>query len=170
MSQRTRRQSLFKGRMRSLNRAVLMGSAVLVPLYLLVRFSSSSVDRLEELPDLFDRIKEPIVWQVPEGGVRYLQFHHGPPDAGSKFVGVDVELRARMKIGYPVLPKCFRLVDDEGTRYFPMERSQLFIDRGIGFRLDRDDEVEGELLFQIPQERQAVRLLFDRYRDSDKEG
>ena len=73
--------------------------------------------RLEELPDLFDRIKEPIVWQVPEGGVRYLQFHHGPPEAGSKFVGVDVELRARMKIGYPVLPKCFRLVDDEGTRY-----------------------------------------------------
>jgi hypothetical protein len=169
MNHRGRQRKIFKGRMRSINRVILMGSAVMVPLYFLVRFSSGSVDSLGELPGLLGRIKEPIVWQVPEGGVRYIQFHHGQPDEGSKFVTVELELQARMKIGYPVVPRCFRLVDDEGTRHYPMARSQLFIDRGVEFRLERDDEIEGELLFQIPQERQAVRLLFDRYSDSDKE-
>ena len=75
-----------------------------------------------------------------------------------------------MKIGYPIVPKCFRLVDDKGWRHFPLSRSPLFITRGDSFYLDRDERLEAELLFEIPEERSAERMLFDRYQDDDETG
>lgn len=164
---RRRRQ---KARMRALNRIVLGGCALFVPLYLAIRFTGGSVDKLDELPDLLGRIKTPLVWTVPEDGVSYSTFFHGPASEGSKFVIVRVQMEARMKIGYPIVPKCFRLVDDEGWRHFPLSHSPLFIRRGDRFFLDRDETFEEDLLFEIPTERSAERLLFDRYQDADAPG
>ena len=70
-----------------------------------------------------------------------------------------------MKIGYAVVPQCFRLVDDEGNQYYPLSRSPLFLELTDEFFLDQDDVVNGELLFEIPQERSSSRLLFDRYQE-----
>ncbi|MBT6148714.1 MAG: hypothetical protein HN712_16665 [Gemmatimonadetes bacterium] len=156
--------------MRILNRIVLGGCALFVPLYLVIRLTGGSVEKLDELPDLLGRIKTPLVWQVPDDGVSYARFFHGPAATGSKFVIVRVQMEARMKIGYPIVPRCFRLVDDEGLRHFPLSRSPLFIDRGDGFYLDRDESIEAELLFEIPEGRSAERMLFDRYQEDDTTG
>ena len=154
--------------MKRVRRAVLMLAAVFVPLYIGIRLTGGSTEKLQDLPDLLSRVKTPVIWAVPEGGVRYLHFHHGDPSDDHKFVLVKVEMEARMKLGYPVVPRCFRLVDDESTRYYPLSRSPLFIERSNKLYLDRDDKFAGELLFEIPQEREAERLLFDRYSEEKK--
>lgn len=159
------RKSVLERRLRTLNRLVLGGCALFIPLYLAVRFTGGSVERLELLPDLFSRVKTPIIWEVPEGGVRYLRFFHGEARPDHKFVLVQVRMEARMKIGYPVVPRCFRLVDDAQNQHYPMTDSPLFIRRGDRFYLDRDDVVDDELVFEIPTERSAERLLFERYQE-----
>lgn len=166
MTDPLRRRQHQRERMRTLNRIVLGGCALFVPLYLAIRLTGGSAEKLEELPDLLGRIKTPMVWHVPDDGVSYSTFHHGPPEPGHKFVLVRVQMEARMKIGYPIVPKCFRLVDDEGWRHFPLSRSPLFIAQGDSFYLDRDEIFEDELLFEIPEERAAERLLFDRHHES----
>ena len=142
--------------------------AVFLPLYIGIRLTGGSAEKLQDLPDLLSRVKTPLIWAVPEGGVRYLHFHHGEPSDDHKFVLVKVEMEARMKLGYPVVPRCFRLVDDENTRYYPLSRSPLFIQQSNRFYQDRDDKLAGELLFEIPQAREAERLLIDRYSEEKK--
>ena len=151
--------------MKTVNRAVLLGAALFIPLYLMIRFTGGETSKLQQLPDMLGRLKTPLVWHVPEDGVRYLHFFHGEPEPGFKFVLVEVEMEARMKIGHPIVPKCFRLVDDIDTRHFPLARSPLFIERSDQFYLDKDEKFTGELLFHIPEERGAERLLFDRYQE-----
>lgn len=170
MSDPLQRRRHQRDRMRVLNRIVLGGCALFVPLYLVMRLTGGSVEKLDELPDLLSRIKTPLVWHVPEDGVSYTGFFHGPAAAGEKFVIVRVQMEARMKIGYPVVPRCFRLVDDEGWRHFPLSHSPLFISRGDSIYLDRDETIEAELLFEIPEGRSAERLLFDRYQDDEPTG
>ena len=157
------RRTLHKRRMRTLNRVVLLCSAVFLPLYLAIRLTGGSTQKLEELPDLLSRIKTPVVWQVPEDGVRYEGFFHGYPEDGHKFVVVRVQMEARMKIGYVVVPKCFQLVDDMGTRHYPRTHSPMFIHLGDRFQLDRGDTLDEELLFEIPEGASADRLTFERY-------
>ena len=157
--------SAYSKRMKTLNRMVLAGCALFVPLYAVIRLTGGSAEKLERLPDLLSRVRTPIVWEVPPDGVRYLHFFHGDPEAGRKFVLVQLRLEARMKIGYAVVPRCFRLVDDEDNQYYPLSRSPLFLELTDEFFLDRDDVVNGELLFEIPEERSTSRLLFDRYQE-----
>ena len=159
------RAETYVRRMRILSRAVLLGSAVFVPVYIAIRLTGGSAQGLQELPDLLGRLKAPIVWQVPEDGVRYERFYHASPDEASKFVLVRVQMEARMKIGYPIVPKCFQLVDDTGTRHYPLSRSPMFIHRGVPFHLDRDDTLDEELLFEIPDGAIADRLTFERYQE-----
>lgn len=142
-----------------------MVCAVFLPLYLVVRMTGGSAEKLDLLPDLLSRIKNPIVWAVPPDGVRYLHFFKGEPDRGNKFVLVTFRMEARMKIGYPIVPRCFRLVDTADTLHYPLSRSPVFIERGDEFRLEQDDAFQGELLFEIPRTRGAERLLFDRYQE-----
>lgn len=131
-------------------------------------FTGGSVGQLEELPDLLGRLQKPIRWSVPEdGGVRYLRFFHGYPEKGRKFVLVRVRMEARLKIGYPVVPRCFELVTDDGTRYYPMSRSPMFTRLGDRFHLDRDETIDEELLFEIPEEARAERLTFERYNEPE---
>ena len=155
----------FEARMQMLNRLVLLGVALFLPLYFFFRFTGGSVERLKELSDLVDRIKRPIVWEVPEGGVRYLNFYYGKPNEGNKFVLVRVHMEARIKIGFPVVPRCFRLVDDRNTHYYPFSSSPFFLRYSDEIPLDRGTVLEGDLLFEIPRERKSVRLLFDRYQE-----
>ncbi len=149
---------------------MLAGCALFVPLYLVIRLTGGSAEKLDQLPDLLGRIKTPLVWNVPEDGVSYTNFFHGPASPDSKYVIVRVQMEARMKIGYPIVPKCFRLVDDEGLRHYPLSRSPLFIKHGDRFQMDRDDSLEDELLFEIPKTSNAERLLFDRYQDDAPPG
>ena len=160
-----------RSRLRVLNRIVFMGCAVFIPLYIGIRLTGGSAEKLNELPDLLDRVKTPILWEVPADGLRYLHFHHGEARQDHKFVLVRLRMQARMKIAYPIVPHCFRLLADDGSLHFPLSRSPLFIDKGTNeFYLDRDDSFEGELLFEIPQSLDAERLLFDRYVRSGEEG
>jgi len=158
------RRRQHRSRIRTLNRAVFLSCIVFLPVYIGIRLTGGSAEKLNKLPDLLDRVKTPIRWEVPDDGVRYLQFHHGDPAAGHKFVLVTVQLHARMKIGYPIIPKCFRVVATDGSLYFAKSRSPLFIAAGAGeFHLDMDESIEGELLFEIPAELKAQRLLFERF-------
>ena len=151
-----------RARLRWLNRVVLLGSALAVPIYFAYQFNTGSYGKLEELPDLFDRIKTPYVLEVDE--VRHLHYFKGLPQEGEKFVLVTLRMNARMKIGYPIVSRCFRLKDSENEFHYPLTHSPLFIDLGASeFHLDRDDSVQGELLFSIPSDRSAERLLFERY-------
>ena len=157
--------------MRVLNRIVFMGCIAFIPLYIGIRLTGGSVEKLSDLPDLLDRVKTPISWEVPADGVRYLHFYHGDARDDHKFVLVRLHMRARMKIAYPIVPHCFRLLADDGSLHFPLLRSPLFIDKGTDeFYLDRDDSFEGELLFEIPKSLETQRLLFDRYMRSEDEG
>ncbi len=148
---------------RKLRRVTLMLVAVFLPLYLLIRLTGGSTEKLGKLPDVLDRWQNPVAWEVPEKGVRYLYFYHGDPSPGHKFVLLQLKLEARAKLGYPIVPRCFRLVDDSDIRHYPLSRSPLFINWGISFKLDEGDGFDEELLFEIPTDRDAVRLLFDRY-------
>lgn len=171
--------------MRMIRWSVLAGCVVGgggVMAWKLAVFTGGSVGQLEELPDLLGRLQKPIRWSVPEDGVRYLRFFHGYPagrrpelNVGElrdevaedvhKFVLVRVRMEARLKIGYPVVPRCFELVTDDGTRYYPMSRSPMFIRLGERFHLDRDDTIDEELLFEIPEDAKAERLTFERYHE-----
>ena len=151
-----------RARLRWLNRIILLGSALAVPIYFAYKFNDGSYGKLDELPDVFDRIKTPYVLEVDE--VRYFHYFKGMPEEGHKFVLVMMEINARMKIGYPIVSRCFRLKDSEDQLHYPLTHSPLFIEIGADeFRLDRDDSVQGELLFAIPMDRSAERLLFERY-------
>ena len=153
-----------RARLRWLNRIILLGSALAVPIYFVYKFTDGSYGKLDELPDLFDRIKTPYVLEVDE--VRYFHYFRGMPEEGRKFVLVTIRMNARMKIGYPIVSRCFRLKDSEDQLHYPLTHSPLFIDIGADeFRLDRDDSVQGELLFTIPNDRSAECLLFERYQE-----
>ena len=141
---------------------VVFAVLLLVPLYMVVRVTEGSLDKVRQLPELLDRFQTPLVWDVPEGGVRYLHIFDGEPTEGNKFVLVQIQMEARMKIGYEITPGCFRLVDDMDENYLPLVRSPLFLNRSTSFGLDRGDAFDDELLFEIPLERKSVRLLFDR--------
>jgi hypothetical protein len=160
-SRRTRNQR----HMRTMNRIVLLCSAIFIPLYLAIRLTGGSAAKLEELPDLLSRIKTPVVWEVPEDGVRYETFFHGYPDDGNKYVVVRVQMEARMKIGYDVVPRCFQLVDNSGLRHYPLSHSPIFIHLGDKFSLDRGDTLDEELLFEIPEAATADRLTFERFQE-----
>ncbi len=159
------RNTVRRSRFRTLNRVVLMSCAVFLPLYLAIRLTGGSVHKLELLPDLLGRVKNPIVLEVLPDGVRYLHYFQGEPQEGHKFVLVTFRMEARMKIGYAIVPRCFRLSDNAGTLHYPLSRSPVFIERGDEFRLDQDDAIEGELLFEIPRDRDSERLLYDRYQE-----
>ena len=66
-----------RARLRWRNRVVLLGSALAVPIYFVYKFNAGSYGKLEELPDLFDRIKTPYVLEVDE--VRHLHYFKGLP-------------------------------------------------------------------------------------------
>jgi hypothetical protein len=166
MNKRRRsKQSRLDANMRMLNRLILGGVAVFVPLYLIVRFTGGEAKKIENIAQVFSHIKEPIVWSVPERGVQYLTYFQGAPDEGNKFVLIEVQMKARMRIGFPVLPRCFRLVDDLNIRHYPRSHSPFFIAYSDSFYMDRDEEFSGKLLFEIPADRKAENLLFDRYKE-----
>lgn len=159
------RRKEHRRRLRTVNRMILLGSAVFLPLYLAIRLTGGNTEKLEELPDLLSRLKTPVTWSVPEDGVRYERFFHGYPEEGYRFVVVRVQMEARMKIGHPIVPRCFRLIDDAGTAHYPLSRSPMFIRQGAEFYLDRDDRLDEELLFEIPEGVGADRLTFERYQE-----
>ena len=162
------RKKLLNKRMRRLNRVVLGGVAVFLPIYIGVKLTGGSADKLANISNVFANINNQVSLTVPPDGVRYMHFFHGPPDAGHKFVLIDLNLQAHLKLAWPVVPRCFQLVDDEGRRYFPLSRSPFFIEHSDEFTMDRDEVYEGQLLFEMPVERKHVSLLFDRYKESEE--
>ncbi len=146
-----------------LRRIVVPLALLGLPIYLFVRLAGGSGEKLDQLPDLFDRIQRPIICEVPDGGLRYVDYFRGPADTDHKFAVVDVRLAARIKIGFPVVPRSFRMVDDHNVRHYPLARSPFFIQYGNHIQLDQGDVLEGQLLFEIPRDRVATNLLFDRY-------
>ncbi len=149
--------------LRRLNRYLLGVVVVFIPIYIFLKFASDESIRIKSIGEVIERIKEPIVWSVPRNGVRYASYFKGVPDEGNKFVLVDIKMKAMMKIGFPVVPRCFRLVDDIKTRYYPRTHSPFFIAYGDSFYMDQDATFDGTLLFEIPLHRTASNLLFDRF-------
>lgn len=163
--QRRDNKSRLDANLRVLNRLVLGGVAVFIPVYFALRFTGGEAKKLENISEVFSRIKNPIVWSVPANGVRYVNYFQGVPDEGNKFVLVDVHMKARMRIGFPVVPRCFRLVDDLNIRHYPRSHSPFFIAYGDSFYMDQDEAFAGKLLFEIPANRKAANLLFDRFKE-----
>ena len=79
-----------------------------------------------------------------------MHFFHGPPDAGHKFVLIDVRLQVNLQLAWSIVPRCFQLVDDGGRRYFPLSRSPFFIAHTDQLKGTKGEVYEGQLLFEIP--------------------
>ena len=150
--------------LRRFNRYLLGVVVAFIPIYILSKFASDESLRIKSIGEVIERIKDPIVWSVPRNGVRYASYFKGVPDEGNKFVLVDIKMKAMMKIGFPVVPRCFRLVDDTKTRYYPKTHSPFFIAFSDSFYMDQDATFDGTLLFEIPIHRKASNLLFDRFK------
>jgi hypothetical protein len=161
------RKQQLKKRMRMLNRVVLGGVTVFLPIYIGVKLTGGSADKIENITNVFAQINNQVSLTVPPDGVRYMHFFHGSPDEGHKFVLVDVNMQANLKLAWSVVPRCYQLVDDNGRRYYPLARSPFFIKHSNEFQVDKDQVFAGRLLFEIPAERKHVSLLFDRYKESE---
>lgn len=146
-------------------RRLVLALVLFVPIYLVLRFTGGSLEKMGQLPDLIDRFRNPISWEVPEGGVRYMAAFEGEPGEGNKFVLVRVRMRARLNIAYPIVPRCFTLVDRGDNRYNPLIRSPLFLARSDSFHLGKDDGFDEELLFEVPLESESRTLLFERFQE-----
>ena len=146
-------------------RRAVLAMVLFVPIYLILRFTGGSLEKLGQLPDLIDRFQNPISWEVPEGGVRYMAAFEGDPGEGNKFVLVRVRMKARLNIAYAIVPRCFTLVDQGDNRYKPLIRSPLFLARSDSFHLSKDDGFDEELLFEVPLESESRTLLFERFQD-----
>ena len=163
------RNEQFNKRLRLLNRIVLGGVSLFVPIYIGVSLTGGSADKLENLTNLFANINNQVTLTVPADGVRYMHFFHGPPDEGHKFVLIDVRLQVNLQLAWAIVPRCFQLVDDRGRRYYPRSRSPFFIDHTDELEGVRDAVYEGQLLFEIPAERKHDSLLFDRYYETEED-
>ena len=163
------RKKQLNKRLRMLNRVVLGGVTLFVPIYIGVRLTGGSADKLENLTNLFANINNQVALTVPPDGVRYMHFFHGSPDEGHKFVLIDVRLQVNLQLAWAIVPKCFRLVDDGGRRYYPLSRSPFFIDHTDELQGTKGEVYEGQLLFEIPSERKHESLLFDRYYETKED-
>ncbi len=163
-----RKKQLSK-RLRLLNRVVLGGVTLFVPIYIGVSLTGGSVDKLENLTNLFANINNQVALTVPVDGVRYMHFFHGPPDEGHKFVLIDVRLQVNLQLAWSIVPRCFQLVDDLGRRYYPLSRSPFFIAHTNEFKGTKGTVYEGQLLFEIPSDRKHESLLFDRYNETEED-
>ena len=163
------RKKQFNRRMRLLNRVILGGVTLFVPIYIGVSLTGESADKLENLTDLFANINNQVALTVPPDGVRYMYFFHGAPDEGHKFVLINVRLQVNLQLAWAIVPRCFQLVDDRGRRYYPRSRSPFFITHSTELKGARGAVYEGDLLFEIPAERTHDSLLFDRYNDNETE-
>ena len=151
--------------LRRANRYIFGLIVIFIPLYVLIKFTQNESIRVKSISNIIERIKEPIIWNVPEKGVRYSSYFKGMPEEGNKFVLIDIDIKALMKIGFPVVPRCFRLVDNKKVRYYPRTHSPFFIAHGDSFYMEQDRSFNGTLLFEIPVNRKANNLLFDRYQN-----
>ena len=151
------RKKLLNRRMRMLNRVVLGGAALFLPIYIGVTLTGESADKLENITNIFANINNQVSLTVPADGVRYMHFFHGPPEEGHKFVVIDIALQAHLHLAWPVVP-----------RYYPLSRSPFFIAHGVELAMEQKRVYEGQLLFEMSAERKHVNLLFDRYQESEE--
>ena len=161
------RKKQLNKRLRLLNRVVLGGATLFVPIYIGVSLTGGSAAKLENLTHLFTNINNQVALTVPPDGVRYMYFFHGSPDEGHKFVLINVRLQVNLQLAWAIVPRCFQLVDDRGRRYYPRSRSPFFIAHSDELEGARGAVYEGQLLFEIPAERQHDSLLFDRYNETE---
>ena len=162
------RKKLLSRRMRMLNRVVLGGAALFLPIYIGVTLTGESADKLENITNIFANINNQVSLTVPADGVRYMHFCHGPPEEGHKFGVIDIALQAHLLLAWPAVPRCFQLVDDAGVRYYPLSRSPFFIAHGVELAMEQKRVYEGQLLFEMSAERKHVNLLFDRNQESEE--
>lgn len=163
------RKKQLNKRLRLLNRVVLGGATLFVPIYIGVSLTGGSADKLENLTHLFTNINNQVALTVPPDGVRYMYFFYGSPDEGHKFVLINVRLQVNLQLAWAIVPRCFQLVDDRGRRYYPRLRSPFFIEHSDELEGARGAVYEGQLLFEIPVERQHDSLLFDRYNETEED-
>ena len=68
------RKKLLNRRMRMLNRVVLGGAALFIPIYVGLTLMGESADKLENIADIFANIHNQVSLTVPVDGVRYMHF------------------------------------------------------------------------------------------------
>lgn len=163
------RKKQFNKRLRRLNRVVLGGVTLFVPIYIGVSLTGESADKLENLTNLFANINNQVTLTVPPDGVRYMHFFRGLPDEGHKFVLIDVRLQVNLQLAWTIVPRCFQLVDDRGRRYYPLSRSPFFIAHSDELKGTKGAAYKGQLLFEIASDRKHESLLFDRYNETEED-
>ena len=76
------RKKQLNKRLRLLNRVVLGGVTLFVPIYIGVSLTGGSADKLENLTNLFANINNQVALTVPVDGVRYMHFFSRPARRG----------------------------------------------------------------------------------------
>ena len=72
------RKKQLNKRLRLLNRLVLGGVTLFVPIYIGVSLTGGSADKLENLTNLFANINNQVALTVPQMGCATCTFFHGP--------------------------------------------------------------------------------------------
>jgi len=83
------------------------------------------------------------------------QFGYATAQTGMKFVKVTTKIVSTADEPYFVVPEIFKLVDTAGNFYACLKTSPLFADQTHnvgeeGFYLGAGEDIESELVFQIP--------------------
>ena len=73
------RKQQLKKRMRMLNRVVLGGVTVFLPIYIGVKLTGGSADKIENITNVFAQINNQVSLTVPPDGVRYCTFSTARP-------------------------------------------------------------------------------------------
>jgi len=146
-------------------------SVFAILLMLVLEFRPVASTLLNVMPDIVSRVRHPIFISA-ERVTRLHRLHGLEPSRGYQFVAVDLTIRCRFKVAYPLVRECFQLVDSQGVQHLPLSHSPLLIEHGgeFGeFYMGTNDVIEGRLVFTIPEERSAENLRFDRAKEREKE-
>ena len=81
-------------------------------------------------------------------------------ESGKKYLLVAMRITGLAKVAYPITPDRFEMETSNGKKYRALAESPLFQDRGTSFSLERGEEVEGEIAFEVPQEAEGAHLFF----------
>ena len=85
-------------------------------------------------------------------------------DTGYKRVTIYLRIRCQRNLPFPVVPKCFTLVDSLGQGYQPLAASALFVEKGEEFWLQEGEVLKSSLFFEIPKDARPYRLRFNQPR------
>ena len=81
-------------------------------------------------------------------------------EPGTKLLLVGVRISSVGEVPYAITPDRFELETSNNLKRQALPESPLFREKGLSFKLESGQEVEGELGFEVPEEAEGRHLQF----------